>query len=117
MSCLWHVFCHVCGMFCVLNWEDIVADGKWLFLGWFRVKMMCTRAANELSGRLLCRSNAIAWLGFNTTASGTHLHGFWCNCVAPAHFQTSNFKRPYFSRPNSDSHVLRLYKKLFESTI
>ena len=29
----------------------------------------------------------------------------------------SNFERPYLSRPNSDSHILGLYEKLFESSI
>ena len=29
----------------------------------------------------------------------------------------SNFKRPYLFRPNSDSRILRLYEKLFESRI
>ena len=31
MPCFWHVLCLVCGMFCGLNWEDIVADGQGLF--------------------------------------------------------------------------------------
>ena len=32
MPCFWHVWCRVCGMFCGLNWENIVADGQGLFL-------------------------------------------------------------------------------------
>ena len=74
-------------------------------------KMACTEAAKELSGTLVRRSHAIAWLGSNLQPSGkklcgflrncvalasssTLLRGFPCNCVAPAHFQTSNFGRP-----------------------
>ena len=110
MACFVPCLC----MFCGLNWDDNVASGKWLFAGLFRVKMACTGAAKELSGMLL---HKIAWLGFKTAASSTKLHGFWRNCVAPSHFQTSNFKQPYFSRPNSDSHVLGLYGKIFESRI
>ena len=66
MPWLWHVLCRVCG----LNWEDIVAGGKWLFLGWFRVKMVCTGAAKELFGTLLRKSHTIAWLGFEIAALG-----------------------------------------------
>ena len=47
-------------------------------------------------------------MGFKIAAFG---------CVAPAHLQTSNFKRSYLSCPNSDSHVLGHYGKLFESRI
>ena len=46
-------FVRVCGMFYGLNWEDIVASGKWLFSGWFQVKTVCTRATKELSVMLL----------------------------------------------------------------
>ena len=91
-----------------------MAGGNGLFPRWFRVKMACTRVSKELSGTLLSR---IAWLGFKTAASGMKLLGFWRNCVAPAHFQTSNFKWSYFSHPISDSHVLGLYEKLFKSRI
>ena len=31
MPCFWHVWCHVRGMFCGLNWEDNVAGGQGLF--------------------------------------------------------------------------------------
>ena len=53
MPCLWNILCRVYGMFCGLNWEDIVAGGKGLFPGWLRVKMVCTGAAKEVSGMLL----------------------------------------------------------------
>ena len=84
-------------MFCGLNWEDIVAGGKGLFPGWFRVKMACNGATKELSGTLL--------------------RGWARNYVALVHFQTSNFKWSYLSCLNSDSHVIRLYGKIFESRI
>ena len=109
MPWLWHVLCHVCGMFCGLHWEDIVADGKGLFLGWFRVKMACTGAAKELFSTLLN-----GW-ALKLQPSGTQLHGFMRNCVAPTHLQTSNFKPPYLSCLNYDSHVLGLYGKIFDS--
>ena len=32
------VLCHVYDMFCDLNWEDIVAGGKWLFQDGFESK-------------------------------------------------------------------------------
>ena len=31
MSYLWHVLCRVYGMFCGLNWKDIVTGGKGQF--------------------------------------------------------------------------------------
>ena len=68
MPWLWYVLCRVYGMFCGLNWEDIVVGEKGLFLGWFRVKMACTGAAKELSGTLLRRSHTIASLGFGIAA-------------------------------------------------
>ena len=71
MSCLWHVFCRVCGMFCGLNWEDIVAGGKGLFPGWFQVKTACTGATKELSSTLLHGR-----LGFKIQPSDTQLCGF-----------------------------------------
>ena len=27
VPCFWHALCHVCGMFCGLNWEYIVVGG------------------------------------------------------------------------------------------
>ena len=57
-------------------------------------KLACTGAAKELSGTLVCGSHAIAWLGSNLQPSGMQLRGFPRNCVAPAHFQTSNFGWP-----------------------
>ena len=61
-------------------------------------KLACTRAAKDLSGTPVRGSHAIAWMGSNLQPSGT-LIGYaiaWVprNCVAPAHFQTSNFGRP-----------------------
>ena len=55
--------------------------------------------------------------GLEIVALGTQLHRFPRNCVDPIHFQTSNFIWLYLSRPNFDSHVLRLYGKIFESRI
>ena len=46
-------------------------------------KLVCTEAAKELSGTPVRGSHAIAWLGSNLKPSGTQLHGFPCNCVAP----------------------------------
>ena len=39
MLCFWHVWCHVCGMFCGLNWEDIVVGGQGLFRDGFGSKI------------------------------------------------------------------------------
>ena len=38
MLCLWHVLCRVYGMFCGLNWKDIVVGGKGLFWDGFGSK-------------------------------------------------------------------------------
>ena len=54
-------------------------------------KLACIGASKELSGTPVHGSHAIAWLGSNLQPSGTQLRGFPSNCVAPAHFQTSNF--------------------------
>ena len=94
MPCFWHVLCRVCGMFCDLNWEDIVAGGQGLFRDGFGSKLACTGAAKELSGTQLLGTHAIAWLGSKLQPSGTQLHGLPRNCVAPAHFQASNFGLP-----------------------
>ena len=114
MPCFWHVWCRVCGMFCGLNWEDIVVGGQGLFRDGFGSKLVCTGAVNELSGMLVRGSHAIAWLGSKLQLSGTQLSGthaiawlgsklqpsgmqlrvFPSNCVALAHLQTSNFGRP-----------------------
>ena len=64
-----------------------------MFKELFWVKIWCTIATH---------------MGFKIVAS---------SCVAPAHLQTSNFKWPYLSRPNSDSHVLGLYRNIFEYII
>ena len=40
MSCLWHVLCRVYGMFCDLNWEDIMAGGKGMFRDGFGSKWL-----------------------------------------------------------------------------
>ena len=93
MSCFWHVLCRVCGMFCGLNWEDIVASGQRLFRDGFGSKLACTGAAKELFGMQLRGSHAISWMGSKLLPSGTQLCGFPRNCVAPAHFQVSNFGR------------------------
>ena len=71
-----------------------MAGGQGLFQDGFGSKLACTRAAKELSGTLVCGSHAIAWLGSKLQPSGTQLRGFPCNCVAPAHLQTSNFGQP-----------------------
>ena len=39
MLCFWHVWFHVCGMFCGLNWEDNVVGGQGLFWDGFRSKI------------------------------------------------------------------------------
>ena len=46
--------------------------------------LACTGAAKELSGTPVRGSHAIAWMGSNLQPSGTQLHGFPRNCVAPA---------------------------------
>ena len=38
MPCFWHVLCHVCGVFCCVNWEDLVAGGQGLFRDGFGSK-------------------------------------------------------------------------------
>ena len=38
MPCFWHVWYHVRGMFCGLNWEDNVAGGQELFRDGFGLK-------------------------------------------------------------------------------
>ena len=38
MPCFWHILCRVCGMFCGLNWEDIMAGGQGLFRDGFMSK-------------------------------------------------------------------------------
>ena len=59
------------GMFCGLNWEDNVAGGQGLFRDGFGSKLACTGAAKELSGMLVHRSHAIAWLGSKLQLSGS----------------------------------------------
>ena len=56
-------WCHVRGMFCGLNWEDIVAGGQGLFRDGFGQKLACTEAAKELSGMSGRGSHVVAWLG------------------------------------------------------
>ena len=51
-------------------------------------KLACTGASKELSG------TPVRGLGSNLQPSGTQLRGFPRNCVALAHFKTSNFGRP-----------------------
>ena len=105
MPCFWHIWCHVCGMFCGLKVDkgcSGMVSGQ---------KLVCTGAAKELSGTPVSGSHAIAWLGSNLqpsgmqlrgfprnyvapVSSGMQLRGFPRNCVAPVHFQTSNFGRP-----------------------
>ena len=112
------VLCRVFGMFGIVFVACFVASiGRILWPvdnGCFGMvsgqKLVCTGAAKELSGTSVRGSHAIAWMGSNFQPSGTQLHGFPrnCvapassgmllrgfprNCVAPAHFQTSNFGR------------------------
>ena len=47
MSWFWHVWCRVCGMFCGLNWEDIVACGQGLFRDGFGSKIGVYRYKNK----------------------------------------------------------------------
>ena len=91
MPCFWHVWYHVRGMFCGLNWEDIVAGGQGLFRMVSGQKLACTRAAKELSGKPGRGSHAVAWLG---ASSGTLWRGIPRYSVAPAQCQSSNFERP-----------------------
>ena len=51
-----------------------MADGKGMFLGWFRVKMACIGATKNLSGTLLRGSHAIVWMG-------SKLQSWVRNCV------------------------------------
>ena len=96
------VLCHVFGMFCTVFVVCFVASiGRIMWLvdkGCSEMvsgqKLACTRAAKELSSMPVRGSHAIAWLGSNLQPSGTQLRGFPRNCVALAHFQTSNFGRP-----------------------
>ena len=63
-----------CGMFCGLNWEDIVAGGQGLFRDGFGSKLACTGAAKELSGTSGCGSHAVAWLGASSGTPGSGIH-------------------------------------------
>ena len=93
------VLCRVFGMFCVVFVACFVASiGRIMWpvdKGCSGMvsgqKLACTGAAKELSSTPVRGSHATAWLGSNFQPSGTQLCGFPRNCVAPAHFQTSNF--------------------------
>ena len=85
------VLCHVNGM------ERVYNPFKGLLLGKFGLKNCIYRSYQNASATL---EHAIAWIGAIV----------WL-------LTYSNFERPYLSRPNSDSRVLGLYEKLFESII
>ena len=67
------VLCRVFGMFCGLNWEDIVADGQGPFRDGFGSKLACIGASKELSSTQLCGSHAIVWLGLKLYPLSTQL--------------------------------------------
>ena len=48
MPCFWHVWCRVCGMFCGLNREDIVAGGQVMFRDGFGSKFSVYRSCQEV---------------------------------------------------------------------
>ena len=60
MPCLWHVFYRVYGMFGGLNQVGISVGEKELFLGWFRIKIACTREATGSLARYCLQFGAIA---------------------------------------------------------
>ena len=88
MPCSWHVWYHVRGMFCGLNWEDNVAGGQELFRDGFGSKTGVYRSAKELFGTPGHGSHAIAWLG---ASSGTLWRRIPRYSVAPAQCKPSNF--------------------------
>ena len=55
MSRLWHFLCRVYGMFCGLNWDDIVVGGKGLFRNCFGSKWCLI----ELPRSSLCKTREI----------------------------------------------------------
>ena len=71
MPRFWHFWFHVCGMFCGLNWEDIVAGGQRLFRDGFGSK-----------------------IGVYQSCQGSLWHaGAWkpCYCVAGLKFATPGY--------------------------
>ena len=81
----------------LMAWDRFVVGLKGCFLSEFRLKN-CIYGSFQNAPTTL--GHAIAWIGAIV----------WL-LVYP------NFARPYLSRPNSDSRILRLYEKLFESGI
>ena len=61
MSCLWHVFFRVYGMFGGLNQEGISVGEKELFSGQFQIKIACTREATGSLARYCLQFGAISW--------------------------------------------------------
>ena len=119
MPCLWHVLCHGYGMFCVV-FVALIGRILWpvengCFWDGFGSKWCVLELPRSSLARYCVKATLLRGWASKLQPSGTQLHGFWRNCVAPTHLQTSNFKRPYLSRLNSDSHVLELYGKIFES--
>ena len=96
------VLCRVFGMFCAVFVACFVASiGRIMWLvdkGCSGMvsgkKLACIGAAKELSGTPVHGSHAITWLGSNLEPPGKQLRGFPRNCVAPAHFQATNFGWP-----------------------
>ena len=78
-------------------WDGFVASLKGCFRSEFGLKIFIYESCQNAPATL---EHAIAWIGAIV----------WLLVY-------SNFGRPYLSRPNFDSHVLRLYEKLFESII
>ena len=113
------VLCRVYGLFCVVFVACFVALIRRIL--WLVEKgLFCEMVSGQNDVYWSCQGalrHAIVSLGSKFQPSGMQLRGFPRNCVAPAHFQNSNFKLPYLSRPNSDLHVLGLYRKIFDTRI
>ena len=90
---------------------------KGYFQDGFRSKWRVLELLRSSMARYCIEATLLHGRASKLQPSGMQLRGFWCNCVAPTHLQTSNFKQSYLSRSNSDLHILGLYGKLFESKI
>ena len=81
----------------LMAWDGFIADLKGCFLSEFGLKI-CSYGSYR--NALATLKHSIAWIGAIV----------WLLVY-------SNFRRPYLSSPNSDSHVLELYENLFKFRI
>ena len=105
VPCLWHVLWPQLRGYCG-GWKRDIS-GMVLFL--------VLELPRSCLARYCMEATLLHGWASKLQPSSRQLRGFWCNCVALAHLQASNFAQPYLSCPNSESHVLGLYEKFFES--